>query len=1659
MTMKCSLCNFVFENSQESNGHKSSMLHHREIEKAIGRGCTHKCFACNIIMKDLPTFAQHLGTQDHKHRICKLGWDLNSMPSSTSSQEVVTRKKNAEIKQKETIPTQENSVHGNNLPGKTQMDRPKSCGKMQQMYNFDVQSSLQKTWPEQSQNCNLSTNQHFRNPSMVGQRSWRGTQRGLYRYYGNCSFPNKNEYNAEERHYQNNFYADGPEYNFEMPSANPYPNGSHKWTGDPVCQKFESAAAVNNRWVPYPYRPHRGRGFPRFRSRGGNFSRQFGFSPPFRLPLHMEQNPQKEFPVIMKPNQPDAMSNSVKMLHPYSSNVVNSLHQKGTDSNNRIVSLPLPEAASLQNNDAELKSQGGNIEQLLVAAPQVNCSSGSTAPLQGTAGNNKKECSTLHKRSPLSVKHQLEIEKVKGTKKAGVNQMNVEAGIVLPQSKLMMGKEKMCEDIGSASCKLSPKNCEQSKSIPPNREAQLKKEPNGSSNGVCMEKARTLDVSSSKCDQIKEEPSPKVKDLLSTCLATSRSCGEEETIHEKMSHIVESNTKNLVGIEQDQLKPLPNTGNTMGVTITDRSALTKIACNLFREKQPTFADSTSFKKKGVLASQKPSLTSVKSVDADVLPSDGFACPETNLAESTPEAEELQEQASGGALAFSKLRLPTALQRDLVRHLAPSRGRAGSAVPEPNLSQARHRISYGASGGANTSTGCLSGNGGESQAAGVARKSDSDREGSSLKPALQQLLKIPQRSIDWEQAFRVVTRLRQEAGKGQPRFGIEMASSSRDDVDLPLGKLQEEPELFESLQDFLSYELGKSAKQNHPVVEQKSLDTNRGISSSVPADQTSFTSTTAQTTNSFGNLPLDSKPEGTFSLPDQNVPSLSGVPPNEDRKPLCKPSLTSDVTSGSLPPEGVTTGANTREVNQNLSVFECSSPSESDNNEGRIRKRRRAGVGGHSPDVPGSEQKSKRMKVKCKKEQMSVSELLSLSMREEELSQSLPELEVLLDHGRTALSSALLHLQKLMQQKQQVMMELNNLRTKRIHILQELQGSSGDLSVPGVKGHSSCTAPPQNPGLRSNAEPPLMEIKSEPCIENLDEVAAKPTTTVQKVAGFASMIGNRSKPVCNAPKDGNTLNFTSLNFQAQGAPHVTQSNQCPTVFGNSVCGRTSNHDILRPSCGNENDNSTQKSRLQRRKKKPKQPAPETSDTDQEVQTRRPQKGKQRHRQHDRSGSVDTEALGTGSQTGSGKPLLSGDATCSDKTTLNGRPRKSGFRAEERSVSAEEYRLSIAEVSSTSDIGQPVIEGLPGNVNSARDATSSVAVALHGSYNTGEQDPTEGHFEGHTMAVSGLQIFEDVLYTCGADKTVRAYDLVSHKCLSVFEGHASKVNEIMVTRPPGLHPRLYSGSSDHTIRCCNLKNGQLIEEFPLLDRVFCLHERWNILFAGLANGSVVSISTQSNKVLDTFECHGPRAVSCLATSQEGSRHLLLVGSYDTTVTVRDAGSGLLLRALKGHNKSVLCMQTGQLLRVYKGHRHTVMAVCVLGQVLLSACLDRLVRVFDLETHDRLQVHRHKDMVMCMTVHKSVIYTGCYNGMVQATKLDLMQNYRCWWQGCLFIFGALNHLKDHLQMDHMPTSVLQATCFWKSCGKNFCLEENDNEMVQHLVKHAEMDSRMDY
>ncbi|KAG5857905.1 hypothetical protein ANANG_G00024350 [Anguilla anguilla] len=743
-----------------------------------------------------------------------------------------------------------------------------------------------------------------------------------------------------------------------------------------------------------------------------------------------------------------------------------------------------------------------------------------------------------------------------------------------------------------------------------------------------------------------------------------------------------------------------------------------------------------------------------------------------------------------------------------------------------------------------------------------------------------------------------------------------------------------------------------------------------------------------------------------------------------------------------------------------------------------------------------------MKVKCKKERSQVDQLLAVSLREEELSSSLQAVDSSLIQARAALQAAYMEVQRLLVVKQQVTMEMSTLRSQRIEILQGMQDGYSGSAPPGEKNSSMDTAAAANPAPAPapaavpfhSAPPASLPRLSHPGPPHIKQ---EPTSPSQR----SSPVENaHSAPYGTAPEPPLTSSLTepaqprSSMFQSLSEPRRASVSSLDSGSV-STESRLDRDQVQEEGQGAEQVSTSTPGRAG-------QAQPQEEEGEEEPRETPPPKpaAEQGGADSDDSSSLEMVELPQpgplevvaidDSSDDETRPVAAETAEAPGPGRFEGGDPEPGLRRGQLHQRAGHHRQNQG-------LRQP------------NPATPDHCVLCAQTW------PWRRATEGSTRLehLLGGQLF--------TDRTVRAFHLASRKCVAVFEGHSSKVNCLLVSSGPGLQHRLYSGSSDKTIRCYSLKTQECVEQMSVPDRVLCLHSRWKVLYAGLANGNVVSFSLRSNRQLDVFECHGPRAVSCLVSAQEGARRLLLVGSYDCTISVRDAKNGLLLRTLEGHTKTVLCMKvvndlvfsgssdqsvqahnihTGELVRIYKGHSHAVTVVAILGKVMVTACLDKLVRVYELKSHDRLQVYGgHKDMVMCMAIHKSMIYTGCYDGSVQAVRLNLIQNYRCWWHGCSLIFGVREHLQQHVLSDHAspsfqtlnPTTGLQVygghkdmvmcmaihksmqhvlsdhaspsfqtlKCRWRNCDAFFTVRNNTHEDVPlHMQSHVEADSKLE-
>ncbi|XP_040348331.1 zinc finger protein 106 isoform X5 [Herpailurus yagouaroundi] len=1047
--------------------------------------------------------------------------------------------------------------------------------------------------------------------------------------------------------------------------------------------------------------------------------------------------------------------------------------------------------------------------------------------------------------------------------------------------------------------------------------------------------------------------------------------------------------------------------------------------------------------------------------------------------------------------LSKLGFPASLQRDLTRHIS-LKSKTGVHLPEPNLNSAR-RIRN------------ISGH----------RKGETEKE-SGLKPTLRQILNASRRNVNWEQVIQQVTKKKQELGKGLPRFGIEMVPLVQNEQEVL--DLDEEPDLS-SLEGFhwegVSLSPGLARKRS---LSESSVIMDRAPSvySFFSEEGTGKENEPQQMFSPSNALRAAQSQTTTMGLKQEVTPlALSlrtgeraenvatqrrhSVQLSSDRSiPLMH--LAKDLNSqeSSTP---TSENQNTQESNgegnslsSNASsalaissladaATDSSCTSGAEQNDGQsVRKKRRATGDGSSPELPSLERKNKRRKIKGKKERSQVDQLLSISLREEELSKSLQCMDNNLLQARTALQTAYVEVQRLLMLKQQITMEMSALRTHRIQILQGLQGENSDSYpvYPVIPAALSLSE------LTESFHEPSQELKfstEQGNTRNRDNTASSQPTGLPSLNKEDEPIkGNSGSEAC-------TSSFPRLSFASE-----TPLEKEPHSAADQPEQQAESTLTSAEARGNK-----KKKKLRKKKTLRAAHVPENSDTEQDVFTAKPVR-KVKTGKSTKGGKVTTstwEDSRTGPEQESVRDepesdsslevleipnpqleVVAIDSSESGEEKPDSPSKKDIWNSTEQN-SLETSRSGCDEVSSTSEIGTRYKDGIPVSVAETQTVISSIKGSKNSSEISSEpgddDEPTEGSFEGHQAAVNAIQIFGNLLYTCSADKTVRVYNLVSRKCIGVFEGHASKVNCLLVTQTSGKNAALYTGSSDHTIRCYNVKTRECVEQLQLEDRVLCLHSRWRTLYAGLANGTVVTFNIKNNKRLEIFECHGPRAVSCLATAQEGARKLLVVGSYDCTISVRDARNGLLLRTLEGHSKTILCMKvvndlvfsgssdqsvhahnihTGELVRIYKGHNHAVTVVNILGKVMVTACLDKFVRVYELQSHDRLQVYGgHKDMIMCMTIHKSMIYTGCYDGSIQAVRLNLMQNYRCWWHGCSLIFGVVDHLKQHLLTDHTNPNFQTLKCRWKNCDAFFTARKGSKQdAAGHIERHAEDDSKID-
>ncbi|XP_034076500.1 LOW QUALITY PROTEIN: zinc finger protein 106 [Gymnodraco acuticeps] len=1651
---KCILCETVHVSKQEMDEHMRSMLHHRELEKLKGRDCGHECRVCKVTVASLTDYAGHISSPKHKQNVeaaelKHAGNDRDEVYFDRAFVDLIEKRKEQIRKEKEATSAK---------LAKEEADRRRK---------EEIRLKLKET------------KEHYRLEIVRKQQQQQQQQQQAQASRG--SIHNRTWYRG------NHFEGEAPPWQHSQ-----QPGRSATWHAQepPNLQKWASAEFTGGSLHNQGSRQWEQNGFSQqsrhpWLSSGGSSNGIYGKNNIAQCP------PQRSRPLSFLGPAPMFPPPPILFSRP-----LNQFQSKVNDQQAEVV-------------------QNGEVK-----TPEPDHSSGKSSKTCGSNPKLDKAC----RWTPYPCTKGFEPVPLKETTPTATEKPPTEKP-PKPQK-----QEKPQEALSRQSRpeeKQSVEDKGKHKTIPKTKPRD--RSSSGSRSSSSTQRDAKQDATSGASNQKASKPSLQ-KDRKTTSVPGPAQLASKQLKAQSKSARLSSQAPAVGPLQSRQERQIPEAlkkarqsvlekksslerNNRMEMKlhiVEDQSQIGVNKENRQNAAKPNLPDLVRAEKP---ASQSPdggqflqslqvSTSTLESSDLAALNQENTekeasaaASDEAMQAAEFGQSSESDASRSGDAQTapgLSKLDLPPVLKRDLTKHIST---KSKPGAHEPNLNIARRVRNLSES-----------------------RRSDSEKD-SGLKPTVRQLISSSgsRRNVNWEQVYQEV-RKKQDKGKGMPRFGIEMVpmeqeDQSQEEGDIPLI----EGFQWESLMDAPASRKRSLSESSVAPASAHSLFTPFIKKEAPEQRQAEFTS------------PNPASAKGNKEEEKQQV-EVEQMLGQSEEKALEKLS-----------------SATVRALQRSDSVLgDSSSMEELYDGQGTGKRRRAAG------DVPSAEtscleHNSKRRKVKSKKERLQIDQLLTVSLREEELSRSLQTVDSSLIQARAALEAAYLEVQRLMVVKQQMSGEMSTLRNKRIELLKGMQGSLEEAPVVKLKDErldsvvaypqmlpsslpSSPSPDPPAPPPPSPPSPPPpsssltftpLIIKQEP--KSPIHVSSE-TDHVENKTSFA----HSTTPELRAPPPPAAQSpDPTPNFQPSPERYSTNTDQKWEVFNDPADSKESLSELVETM-----ERATQASRscldskasikllsVSRRSSEVGSVAdsaasshyfeppsavhlptsPPESRSGKRVRKLKKRKVLKKAGGTEQAESSDTELDGETMKprwlrprrrTSGGSPVSTSTPPSEERDVKKEDPETHKYKVEIPPAEEEEEmevteaclqpHIACNEVTSTSDMD--VCRSSESDMPFPILSPKMSMIFSDASSDHGEDDlPSEGAFEGHQEAVNAVQIYDGLLYTCSGDRTVRAFNLRSRKCVGVFEGHSSKVSCLLVSAAPSLHHRLYSGSSDQTICCYNLKTRELEQQFPLSDRVLCLHSRWKTLYAGLANGTVVTFNLKTNKQMDVFECHGPRGVSCMASSQEGARRILLVGSYDNTISVRDAKSGLLLRTLEGHTKTVLCMKvvndlvfsgssdqcvyahnihTGELVRVYKGHSHAVTVVSVLGKVMVTACLDKLVRVYDLLSHEQLQVYGgHKDMVMCMTIHKNMIYTGCYDGSVQAVKLNLMQNYRCGWHGCSLVFGLMEHLQQHLISDHSSSSSQSLKCRWKKCDEFFCTRNSSKQVLQlHMQKHAEEETEVE-
>jgi len=206
-------------------------------------------------------------------------------------------------------------------------------------------------------------------------------------------------------------------------------------------------------------------------------------------------------------------------------------------------------------------------------------------------------------------------------------------------------------------------------------------------------------------------------------------------------------------------------------------------------------------------------------------------------------------------------------------------------------------------------------------------------------------------------------------------------------------------------------------------------------------------------------------------------------------------------------------------------------------------------------------------------------------------------------------------------------------------------------------------------------------------------------------------------------------------------------------------------------------------------------------------------------------------------------------------------------------------------------------------------------------------------GHTDAVLAVVAMPDqgLMYSAGADSTVRVWNLDTLQNTMVFEGHRGFVVGLWASSVDAV-TGLFSGSDDRTVKQWNINSGTCVHTFKgHKGPVNCICGTETHLFSGSSDGLLKVWEMASRRCVRTIEAHRD-AIWSMCLLPDGR---LVTGSTDASIKIWED-----------------LVESANVLTELHRHRGKIRRLIFYGEILFSAGADATINVWNLESSSLIE-----------------------------------------------------------------------------------------------------------